>query len=49
MQYFIDFIVEFGFVQIVNFPTREHNILDVFFTNHLTYEYTCKPLAGISA
>ena len=45
---FIDFIVEFGFVQIVNFPTTERNILDVFFTNCPTYEYTCEPLAGIS-
>ena len=46
--FYIDFIVEFGFVQIVNFPTRGRNILDVFFTNHPTYEYTCEPLAGIS-
>jgi len=44
---FIDFVLEFGFVQIVDFPTREHNILDVFFTNRPSYEYTCK-LAKIS-
>ena len=45
---FIDFVLEFGFVQIVDFPTRGQNILDVFFTNHPSYEYTCQPLAGIS-
>ena len=45
---FIDFVLEHGFTQIVDFPTREHNILDVFFTNRPSYEYTCKPLAGIS-
>ena len=45
---FIDFILEYGFTQIVDFPTREHNILDIFLTNHLSYEYVCKPLTGIS-
>ena len=44
---FMDFVLEHGFTQIVDFPTREHNILDVFFTNRPSYEYTCKPLAGI--
>ena len=48
LNIFIDFILEFSFIQIVDFPTREHNILDVFFTNCLSYEYTSKPLAGIS-
>ena len=45
---FIDFILEYGFTQIVDFLTREHNILDVFLTNCPLYEYVCKPLAGIS-
>ena len=45
---FIDFILEYGFTQIVDFPTREHNILDVFHTNRASYEYVCKPLVGIS-
>ena len=44
---FIDFVLEFGFTQLVDFPTRDQNILDVFFTNHPTHEYTCKPLAGL--
>ena len=45
---FIDFIIEFGFVQLVNFPTREQSILDIFLTNFPSYEYTCQPLPGIS-
>ena len=45
---FIDFILEFGFVQLVDFPTREQSILDIFFTNFPSYEYTCLPLPGIS-
>ena len=30
---------------MVDFATREHNI---FLTNRPSYEYVCKPLAGIS-
>ena len=45
---FIDFILEFGFVQLVNFPTREQSILDIFLTNFPSYEHTCQPLPGIS-
>ena len=45
---FIDFMLEYGFTQLVDFPTREHNILDIFLTNRPSYEYVCKPLAGIS-
>ena len=45
---FIDFILEFGFVQLVDFPTREQSILDIFLTNYPSYEYTCQPLPGIS-
>ena len=43
---FIDFILEFGFAQLVD--TREQSILDVFLTNYPSYEYTCQPLLGIS-
>ena len=35
-------------MQLVDFPTREQNILDVFLTNYPSYEYTCQPLPGIS-
>ena len=45
---FLDFILEFGFVQLVDFPTREQSILDIFLTNFPSYEYTCQPLPGIS-
>jgi len=45
---FLDFTLEFGFNQIVDFPNRGQNTLDVFLTNHPSYEYTCQPLTGIS-
>ena len=45
---FLDFILEFGFAQLVDFPTRGQNTLDVFLTNYPSYEYTCQPLTGIS-
>ena len=47
---FLDFILEFGFTQLVDFPTRGQNTLDVFLTNYPSYEYTCqpRPLTGIS-
>ena len=48
MYIFVDFILEFGFAQLVDFPTREKSILDVFLTNYSSYEYTCQPLPGIS-
>ena len=38
---FLDFILEFGFTQLVDFPTRGQNTLDVFLTNCPSYEYTC--------
>ena len=35
-------------MQLVDFPTREQSILDIFLTNYPSYEYTCQPLPGIS-
>ena len=36
-----------GFTQMVNFPTCERNVLDLFFTTHLSYNQQCIPLPGI--
>ena len=45
---FLDFTLEFGFNQLVDFPTSGQNTLDVFITNCPSFEYTCQPLTGIS-
>ena len=36
------------FTQMVNFPTRERNISDLFFPTHPTYVKQCILLPGIS-
>ena len=35
MFYLVDKIIKFGLQQLVNEPTRSHNILDVFFLQNL--------------
>ena len=37
-----------GFTQIVNFPTRNENILDLFFTNRPTLVQECHSAPTIS-
>ena len=44
----IDFVHEYGFSQLVDFATRDNNILDVFFTNRPCLIRHCYPIAGIS-
>lgn len=44
----LNFTLEHGFIQIVNFPTRVKNILDVFFTNRVSLVSHCSTVAGIS-
>ena len=44
----IDCIQECGFSQVINFPTRISNILDIFFTNRPSLIRKCHPLPGIS-
>ena len=44
----IDCIQECGFSQVINFPTRRNNILDIFFTNRPSLVRKCHPLPGIS-
>ena len=43
----IDVIQEHGLEQIVNQPTRHHNILDLFFLNHPDDEFTVDILPGL--
>ena len=45
---FLNFLQEYGFTQIVNFPTRGKNILDIFATNRPSLVKSCKPVPGIS-
>ena len=37
-----------GLDQVVDFPTRDRNLLDIFLTNRLSLIQTCRPLPGIS-
>ena len=37
-----------GLEQIVDFPTRDNNVLDVFLTNRPSLIQSCKPLPGVS-
>ena len=43
-----DFLQEYGFTQVVNFPTRANNTLDVFITNRPSLLHSCSSIAGIS-
>ena len=45
---FLDLIETHGFTQIVDFPTRGNNILDIFCTNRPSLINVCCPLPGIS-
>ena len=44
----IDCIQECGFSQVINFPTRRNNILDIFFINRPLLIRKCHSLPGIS-
>jgi len=39
---------EYGLEQIVNQPTRQHNILDLFFLNYPSTKYTIDILPGLA-
>ena len=43
-----DFLQEYAFTQVVNFPTRVNNTLDVFITNRPSLIHSCNSIAGIS-
>ena len=44
----IDVMQEHGLEQIVNQPTRQHNILDLFFLNYPSTKYTIDILPGLA-
>ena len=44
----IDVMQEHGLEQIVNQPTRQHNILDLFFLNYPSTKYTINILPGLA-
>ncbi len=47
-RYFINIIQELSLEQIVNFPTRLDNILDIILTTNSSLIDKCKPLPGFS-
>jgi hypothetical protein len=47
-QSFIDTLNDIGIEQIVHFPTRNENILDIFCTNRPTLVDRCYPIPGLS-
>ena len=44
----LDFIADHGFSQLVHTPTRNNNILDIFFTNQSSLTKLCEVIPGIS-
>ncbi|MCG8035359.1 MAG: hypothetical protein JAZ03_24705 [Candidatus Thiodiazotropha taylori] len=47
-QLLLDLIYDIGSEQIVNFPTRGQNTLDIFISNRPSLIERCKPLPGVS-
>ena len=43
----MDFLQDHGFTQIVDFPTRGHNTLDIYAINRPSLVVSCKPVSGI--
>ena len=48
-QTFLDIASHLGLEQMVQFPMRTENMLDLIFTSHPSYQERCKPLSPISA
>ena len=46
-QTFLDITMELGLEQLVDFPTRLENTLDLIFTSHPSFKIRCKPLPPI--
>ena len=44
----INFVQEYGFSQVIDFPTRGSNILNIFMTNRPSLLHSCNPISGIS-
>ena len=47
-QTFLDIASDLGLEQMVQFPTRGENTLDLIFTSHPSYQERCKSLPSIS-
>ena len=48
-QTYLDVASDLGLEQMVDFPTRGDNTLDLIFTSHSSYQERCKPLPPILA
>jgi endonuclease/exonuclease/phosphatase family metal-dependent hydrolase len=46
-QTYLDIASDNGLEQIVDFPTRNENTLDLIFTSHPSYKQRCKPIPAI--
>ena len=46
-QTFLDLTQDLGLEQMVDFPTRQGNTLDLIFTSHPDFKIRCKPLPPI--
>ena len=46
-QAYLDTIADNGLEQLVDFPTRKENTLDLFFTTRPSFKQRCKPLPSI--
>ena len=46
-QTLLDIIADNGLEQIVDFPTRKDNTLDLMLTTHPAFKLRCKPLPSI--
>ena len=46
-QAYLNIVADNGFEQIVDFPTRKDNTLDLMLTSHPAYKQRCKPLPSI--
>ena len=44
----LDFVTDYGFLQLVQSPTRNNNTLDIFFTNQPSFVESCEVIPGIS-
>ncbi|KAK3083794.1 hypothetical protein FSP39_003288 [Pinctada imbricata] len=45
---FLTTVLDIGSEQVVNFPTRRNNLLDIFLTNRPSLINKCSPLPGLS-
>jgi hypothetical protein len=46
-QIFLEIVADNGFEQIVDFPTRKDNTLDLMLQSHPAYKLRCKPPVDI--